>query len=138
MEKLISLIAVLALLLPVINQGARAAAVKNINLACDGTLKHLLVNGGAPERIEKLGIVVSFHKKTVSFAGHTVPITKVDAANIAFGGTESLAAKPLPSKVSYAINGNIDRVTGAVDISLITKVDPQEWVLVCKPARRLF
>lgn len=134
MRKLICRFAIVATVMSM--QGARVLAAENIVLWCDGTLKHIS-NGGAPEHIKDLGVVVSVRDKTVSFAGHTVPITKSDPANITFGGRESLATKPLPA-VSDIVVGDIDRVTGSAAITLATKADTQEWVLICRRARRLF
>ena len=103
---------------------ARAAEnePKVITLSCDGTLTRTYgANKPAdPEPLQKTGVVVNLDEQTVFFLGYVVPIYDVDEASINFG-----ARQIVDYGFSVAITGNIDRVTGRMDVTTVT-VRPDE------------
>ena len=83
----------LALLLLMAGQHARAAEPKVITMSCDGTLTSR-VDNVKPEPMKKMGVVVNLDERTVSFLGYVAHIKDVDAANITFGGRRSADNTP--------------------------------------------
>jgi hypothetical protein len=113
---------------------APTQAVETITLSCDGKITNGDVKG---DPVNKVGVVVNFLNRTVSFNGYVVPITKVDEANVAFDGRTNNGSVDGMS-ISTHVSGSVDRVTGAVIAETITKVTMQTWELYCKPATRMF
>ena len=88
--------------------------------------------------MRKLGLIVNLAEHTVSFGGYVAPIDKVDGANVAFTGTSNMPVGQY-GPVSTLVSGNVDRVTGTVIATAMSKgVGPLLWELSCKPATRLF
>ena len=112
---------------------ARAADDQVITLTCDGSVT---AGTGRAEQISKMGMVVNFAEQTVAFGGHVVGINRVDAANVSFSG------HPVSSwagiSITISIDGNVDRVTGALHVTQLS-IDHSLWFdLGCKPTNPLF
>ena len=98
---------------------ARAQKQNPLTLSCNGTIKFFANDPDVePSPIRDLGLIVNFSEHTVSFQGHTIPITKADAAKVSFEGQETAHGIPMRSL------GTIDRVTGAATVSLFM-TDPE-------------
>jgi hypothetical protein len=88
-----------------------------ITLFCNGTSK-LTATAAAdfkPDPITKLGIIVNFANRTVTFSDYVTPITGVNATLISFSGRQTLPALG-PKGPQFTIDGSIDRVTGHSEI----------------------
>lgn len=103
---------------------AQAAEPTVITLSCDGKLTNTKVSNAKPESISKMGLVVNFAERTVSFSGHLVGIDKADVAHISFSGENN------------AVHGEIDRVTGAMWATAHSDVTTFAYKLLCKPTTR--
>ena len=108
-----------------------------LNFACTGKMTDAMT-GDKGQPIENLGLVVNLTAKTVSFGGYSAPFNTVDLANIYFTGKNRNTLG-----MDVTVDGNLDRVTGAVDVTVITTasekvVTTSYWNMVCKPATRLF
>jgi hypothetical protein len=106
----------LALLPLVLGDHARADEPKVITLSCEGTLipSYGANKPEAPQALQKTGVVVNLDEQTVFFLGYVVPIYDADEASINFGGRQAV-----DYGFSVAIRGNIDRITGRMDITTV-------------------
>jgi hypothetical protein len=108
----------LALLTLVLGGHARAAKnePKLITLSCDGTLTptYGANKPEAPQRLQKTSVIVNLDEQTVFFLGYVAPIYDVDEATINFGGRQIV-----DYGFSVATRGNIDRVTGRMDVTTV-------------------
>ena len=135
----VSKIAVLACLpFLLATQRMEAAETTVIHFACDGKLR---TGSTQPEPVQKIRLVVNLVKRTVSFAGLIAPFTKIDATNIHFNGTSTD-----PYGMALTVDGNVDRVTGALDATAMTTavsgktsyMTTTHWEMLCRPRTRLF
>jgi hypothetical protein len=129
-------IAALALVIYLCSHGA-TLATETITLSCDGKIKNMQVSDDKGDPVSKVGVVVNFPDRTVSFNGYVVPITKIDEANVAFDGSSNNGTV-YGISFSTHVSGSVDRVTGAVIAETETKSTMLNWELYCKPATRLF
>ena len=123
---------------------AQAAEPKVVTLSCDGTATEqtsLLSKFSAPDPI-KMGVVVNFEERTVSFLDYVVPLGKVDAAEVEFGGQQIGDT----AGIDMAAGGDIDRVTGHMTARASTRMTDQPtettrvvvFDVLCKVTNRLF
>jgi hypothetical protein len=137
-------IAALALLPLVLGGHARADEPKVITLFCEGTLTptYGANKPEAPQPLQKTGVVVNLDEQTVFFLGYVVPIDEVDETSINFGGMQIV-----DYGFSIAIRGNIDRVTGRMDVTTVLsdptkQPDPNtatvHYDVVCKVTSGIF
>jgi hypothetical protein len=110
---------------------AHAADEQVIALACDGMAT---TGSGRTEHVSRMGVIVDFAEKTVAFAGNVVAISRVDAANVSFSGHSSLE----DTKTTISLDGNVDRVTGALHATQLSPGLSLWFELGCKPTSRLF
>jgi hypothetical protein len=113
------------------------AADSTLTLACQGTATLERVPQADPEPIS-MGIIVNFAARTVT--GFTHPTEKfpltIESFNdvmVHFRGSDALG--------SLIIYGTIDRVTGDVEATSITKTfatNVKTYSLKCRPAQRMF
>ena len=115
-------IAALTLLPFVLGGHARAAESegKVITLSCDGTLARAYGanQSASQEQLQKTGAVVNLDEQTVFFLGYVVPIESIDEASIKFG-----ARQTVDFGFVISITGQIDRVSGRMDVTTVT-LDP--------------
>ena len=107
-----------------------AQAADPIDLSCSGTVIH---RSDRTEPVAKVSLVVNLAENTVTFQIVT-DITSIDDNSVAFVGTGD----------HIAVNGWIDRVTGAASVYLKTFDAKGEYILddnyelVCRVPQRLF
>jgi hypothetical protein len=115
-------IAALTLLPFALGGHARAAESegKVITLSCDGTLARAYGanQSASQEQLQKTGAVVNLDEQTVFFLGYVVPIESIDEASIKFG-----ARQTVDFGFVISITGQIDRVSGRMDVTTVT-LDP--------------
>jgi hypothetical protein len=116
---------------------AQGASATVLYFSCEGKLTGTLISEEKPEQLHNVGLVVNLAERTVSFGGFVAPFNKVDAANIYFHGESQQQG------ISVTVDGNIDRVTGAVEASTISTAGSKSlttfyWNILCKPTTRLF
>jgi hypothetical protein len=114
-------ISALALLSLVLGGHAQAIEPNVIMLSCDGKLTNIKVRNAKPQPINKMGLVVDFAERTISFQSHLVGIDKADVARISFSGENN------------AVHGEIDRVTGVMWATTDSNVTTFVYNLLCKP-----
>jgi hypothetical protein len=87
-----------------------------MTLSCDGTLTPTYVANKpeAPRPLHKTSVIVNLDEQTVFFLGYVAPIDDVKEASINFGGKLIV-----DYGFSLAIMGNIDRVTGRMDVTTV-------------------
>ena len=86
-----------------------------------------------------MGVVVNLAEKTVlGFGGVVARIGKADALYISFSGQGHLALGGHPTSVGISVMGDLDRVTGALSVTTMTKATTVSYELLCKPTTRLF
>ena len=139
---------IIALAAMVAGPTAQAAEPRGtLMFACEGTKIETQPYGGDAEQREtiSMGIIIDFAAGTVTgFRSEELlvrpVITDVSETTISFTGSSDPTAT-----VSYSMNGNIDRMTGALEAGFISS--PKEgyglkWTrsyrLKCKPAQRMF
>ena len=144
-----------ALLLLMAAQQARAADPTVITLSCDGTITDKSSSSlptDEPKPIQKMGVVANLKERTVSFIGFIAPISTVDAAAINFSGEQIGPAAKIASKNGYTtrIDGILDRVTGHMVAAVWTYKkgddDPasllgnvtDHYDVLCKATNRVF
>ena len=128
-------IAVLALLSAIVVwRYALADDSTAITLSCDGTTTSLPSEKEDP--VSKVGVVVNLVQRAVTFSGYTVPITKMDAASIGFGG--DLKRLNYDITLNTSVEGRVDRVTGSFSATIFRGLSWTDWKLSCKPAAPLF
>jgi hypothetical protein len=112
---------------------ARADGGQVITLTCDG---RVTAGTGRAEQVSKMGIVVNLADQTVAFGGYVVGVSRMDAASVSFGGQSVSSWEGIKTTVS--IDGNVDRVTGALHLTQ-QSIDHSLWFdLGCTPTNRLF
>ncbi|HVZ53076.1 MAG TPA: hypothetical protein VG986_13985 [Pseudolabrys sp.] len=122
-------------------QGNALATV--ITLSCDGKITDARGSEAKPEPISKMGVVVNLTERTVAgFGGIVAHIDKADAVYVSFSGQGQLTA-PGASGNSISVGdmsvmGDLDRVTGAVSATTMTKATTYSYELFCKPTKSLF
>src|SRR5262245_36772613 len=129
--------ACLALAVMLVGLSAAHAADTTLTLACQGTLTLEREYDAEPEPIS-MGIIVNLTARTVT--GFTHPTEKflltIESFNdvtVHFRGSDALG--------SLTIYGTIDRVTGDVEATSVTKTMAtlvRRYALKCRPAQRLF
>jgi hypothetical protein len=93
-----------------------------IALSCGGTAKKSVgQNEGPREAISKVGVVIDLAQNTVSFAGFVAQIENVEGSVVFFG-----------SGIDPAI-GDIDRVTGVMSATTVSREANMSYELFCKP-----
>jgi hypothetical protein len=126
------IVAMTAFALLMMSTGASSAEDQVITLTCDGKVT---AGSGRTEQV-KIGMVVNLAEKTVAFGGHVVEISRVDAANVSFGGHFHSSWEGIETTIS--IDGNVDRVTGKLQATQFS-LDHSLWFdLGCNPTNRLF
>ena len=121
--------------LPLLLGTQGSAQTTLLNFSCEGKTGGW---GETQEPLHNIGLVVNLADKTVSFAGYVAPFKTVDAANIYFSGSSQS-----PYGLTATVDGNIDRVTGAVTATISTRAGSanpamSQWDMLCKPTSRLF
>lgn len=120
---------------------AAAQQPNSITLSCDGTSK-LTATAAAdlkPDPITKLGLIVDFANRTVSFMDYVVPLTGTSTTLVSFHGQQTSTAFGMKSK-PFTIDGAVDRVTGYATIDWFYENvgNNSSWELTCRPGTRLF
>ena len=116
---------------------AQGGGATVLNFSCDGkTVDALTGDQGQP--VHHIGLVVNLAEKSVLFSGYVAPFSRVDAANVYFHG-----AGKNPYGMSESVDGTLDRVTGALDATIMTSGNgpttfTTRFEMLCKPATRLF
>ena len=119
---------------------------KVVTLSCDGKLTYTHITDSKPypgetEHLQKVGVVVNFDERTLSFLGYVARISEVDAAYINFGG------KQIVQDAKISIMGEIDRVTGYMTAMTTTETPTtlpgynalqSHYEIFCKPTSRVF
>jgi hypothetical protein len=111
---------------------AQAAETTVQSLLCDGTM-----TDAQPEPINKMGFVVNFADRTVTFGGYVAEIDGVDDTYISFRGERELSIASVPNG-NVVVTGHIDRGTNAVSATTKTSAAAFTYDLRCKPVSRLF
>jgi len=132
----IVLLACLPFLLATQRLGAAETTI--IRFDCDGKLR---TGSTRPEPVQKIRLVLNLVKRTVAFAGLVAPLKRIDAASIYFNGTSTD-----PYGMALTVDGNIDRLTGALDATAMTTAvsgktsysTTTHWEMLCRPRIRLF
>jgi hypothetical protein len=87
--------------------------------------------------LHKTSVIVNLDEQTVFFLGYVAPIDDVEEASINFGGRLIV-----DYGFSLAIMGNIDRVTGRMDVTIVLsdptkQADPNtatiHYDVICEP-----
>ena len=115
---------------------AQGTGATLLNFSCDGkTVDVVTGDKGGP--VHHIGLVVNLADKNVSFSGYVAPFVRVDAANVYFHGTSQN-----PYGMSDTVDGTLDRVTGALDATIVTSGSKTTFTshfeMLCKPTTRLF
>ncbi len=113
---------------------ACAADSTVITLSCDGTTTSLPSEKQDP--VTKVGVVVNLAQRDISFAGYTIPITKMDTTTIGFEG--DLKRVDFELALNTSVAGHVDRVTGAFSATIFKGLSWTDWKLSCKPVTPLF
>ena len=120
----------IALTLAGVLMAGYAQAADPIDLSCSGTVVH---RSDRTEPVANVSLVVNLDENTVTFEIVT-DITSIDDNSVSFIGTGD----------HIAVNGWIDRVTGAASVYLKTFEANGEYILddnyelVCRVPKRLF
>jgi len=110
-----------------------------LTLSCDGKMRAL--GSEEEETITNWGVEVNLPEGTVSgFVGIVARITRMDAAGMSFEGRGDLSVPGGggPASGQITLFGEIDRLTGAVSATTMTKAATTYYELLCKPVKRMF
>jgi hypothetical protein len=121
---------------------ARTAEPKLFTLSCEGTVLNL--DNKNVDLIKEMGVMVNLEEQAVILLGGYVSrITDVDSANINFRGEPPISGQN-DYGYSYVIMGNINRLTGHMDATVITlnrkekPVSREHYDVLCKVTHRMF
>jgi hypothetical protein len=131
---LIKITVLVSLAALVASPGKAAADPTIITLSCDGTTTSLPAEKQDP--VAKVGVVVNLAQRDISFAGYTIPITKMDTTTIGFEG--DLKRMDFNLALNTSVAGHVDRVTGAFNATIFKGLTWTDWKLSCKPVAPLF
>ena len=122
----ITKITLMMLALVLAGRYAQAAEPTMLILSCDGKVT-TQIKGGEPEiqPVNNTGLVVNFANRTVAFWGWTAKIESIDELYLTFSADR--------------LHGDIDRVTGALEIMMFDSLSSRKYELLCRvTSRRLF